>query len=58
MNQMFLQYYEIKMFYFCKNSGTIDLGHNCYLSSFEERKYGNIQTTNKILLLQSSKDRD
>lgn len=26
------------MFYFCKNSGTIDLGHNCYLSSFEERK--------------------
>ena len=38
MNKMFLQYYKIKMFYFYKNSGTIDLGHNCYLSSFEERK--------------------
>lgn len=38
MNKNFLQYYKIKKFYFCKNSGTIDLGYNCYLSSFEERK--------------------
>ena len=35
MNQMFLQYYIIKMVYFYKISGTIDSGHDCFNSILE-----------------------
>lgn len=35
MDKMVFQYYIIKMIYFCKNSGTIDLWHDCFNSIFE-----------------------
>ena len=38
MDKRVFQCYIIKMVYFYRNNGTIDLGYNCYLSSFEKGK--------------------